>query len=379
MRLTVVLLFAASLVGTISAARAAQGDGAAPPAPVLGSVMFDDQVTPAGYGCGDHEAAYDDGCDSCGCDSGGCGGRHRHGCRHGDDGCGCDEGCGLPDGCGGGCHDGCGCEECAGLLDGCSGQPWVRFRAEALPLHRSTSNHVVDFGTFTTDDFDFRFEPGVRVAAEVRVGCECSLEVSYFGLHRWDDRLLQDFGGGDIIEASYTSELQGGEINYWMPIPLHSCRVKAAFTFGTKYFDLHEEFGVNQRAFIRPEFFDETENHFLAPQIGFMLSGCLPHGFSARWDGKAGVGANLTARQSAQSGFAVPPRQEDSNAAFIGDTNVALSYQLCCNVSIYAGYYLLWVDGLALAPQQSLVPPNEINHNGFVLFQGGFAGIETTW
>ena len=372
MRLTVVLFFAASLVGTIPAAGAAQRNGAAASAPVFGSMLFDDQVTPAGCGCGEHEPVCDDGCDS-----GGCGGSHKHGRRHGDGCCDGDECCGLLDGCGGGCHEDC-YAECAGLLDGCNCQPWLRLRTEALPLTRTTGKQFVNFGDFTTEDFDFTFEPGVRIAAEVRIGCACSLEASYFGLYRWDERLLRDFGGGNIVEASYVSELQGGEINYWMPIPLHSHRVKAAFTFGTKYFDLHEKFGSNLRG-IGLEFLDETENHFLAPQMGFMLSGSLPQGFCMRWDTKAGVGANLTSRQTAQTGVAPLPRQEDSDAAFIGDTNVAVSYQLCCNTSVYAGYYLLWVDGLALAPEQSLVPLSEINHNGFLLFQGGFAGIETTW
>ena len=97
-----------------------------------------------------------------------------------------------------------------------------------------------------------------------------------------------------------------------------------------------------------------------------------------RWDGKAGVGANLSSRQTS---FPLVdfPRQEDADAAFLGDTNVVLSYQLCCNVSIYAGYYLLWADGLALAPEQFFVPPTQINHNASLCFHGAFVGAETTW
>jgi hypothetical protein len=49
----------------------------------------------------------------------------------------------------------------------------------------------------------------------------------------------------------------------------------------------------------------------------------------------------------------------------------------------------MWVDGLALAPQQfnsvntvvgpNLLPLNDVDHNGFVFFQGGMFGMEMTF
>ncbi len=253
----------------------------------------------------------------------------------------------------------------------------ARFRAEFVPLHRSTSNEVISFnGLFTTEDFDFTFVPGVRAAAEIHVGCDCSLEVAYLGLHRWDEEVVVDLGGGNLLGASYTSQMHGGEVNYWMPIRWCCHRIRGAFMFGTRYFDLHEEFNFHVNGATQADI--ETDNRLLAAHLGFTLSGHLAHGFSVRWDGKGGGGANLTTRNTTL-GAVNFPRQEDADAAFIGDTSVVLSYQLSCSCSVYAGYYVLWVDGLALAPQQFPVPPTQIDHNGFLLFQGGLVGVEATW
>jgi hypothetical protein len=341
-RLTVVLFVAASLVGTITAQAATPPPGLAAPAPAAGPVL-DGLFSPVGF-------------EDFGYEGGSCGRGHHDGC--------------------GGCDDGCGCDDCC--FDGCI-EPWVRLRAEFLPLHRPARDEFVDFGggvfPFNSNDFDFTFEPGLRVAAEFRCGCERSLEVVYFGMHRWRDEVIID-DGIDVVDGAYTSQLHGGEINYWIPIPWCCKRIKGAVTVGTKYLDLHEEFsfsvnGVNAVAI-------DTDNRFLATHLGFMLSGCFGSGFSVRWETKAGGGANIVTRDTA-SAIIDFPTQEDSDAAFIGDTNLVFGYQLGRNVSIYAGYYLMWVDGLALAPEQVLLPPTQVAHNGFLLFQGGVAGVETTW
>ena len=151
---------------------------------------------------------------------------------------------------------------------------------------------------------------------------------------------------------------------------------------GTRYFDLRERF----------EFFDptaptlvayKTRNHIIAAQTGFLLNVDVGHHFSVRWDGRAGVGANVVDRDTDVTlPVVLESERHESNAAFIGDTSLVLSYQLCCHVSAYAGYYLLWVDKLALAPQQFALPAaalTSIDSDGFVFFQGGISGVEVTW
>src|SRR5439155_26469672 len=99
------------------------------------------------------------------------------------------------------------CDDCCHL--------GVRVRAEALPLTRTVSNRDVNFqGLFTTNDFSFTYEWGVRAAAEIRVGCDCSAEVVYMGQQHWRDNLSLSFGPAvPPATATYVSDLQGGEIN----------------------------------------------------------------------------------------------------------------------------------------------------------------------
>jgi hypothetical protein len=60
------------------------------------------------------------------------------------------------------------------------------------------------------------------------------------------------------------------------------------------------------------------------------------------------------------------------------------------NWTLRAGYFMLYADGVAIAPEQfnSSAPPNlvspslrvmEANDNGSVFYHGGFAGLEWQW
>jgi hypothetical protein len=384
-RLTAVALVAASFVGTITAASAAlpvAAPGSAS-APAVQPVLFDDQVAPAGCACAPRSdcAARCDECDRCDdCDRCGDGDHGVH--TPFDGGCAsCDHGYTPYDG---RCCERDLCDECCGLLNDCGCcEAWIRFRAEVLPMHRSEGDDEIDFaGLFTLDDFDFTYEWGFRAAAEIRMGCDHSAEVVYIGQHRWEDDVeAVDLTGTVTGIGEYESRLNGGEINFWRPLGWRCCGVSGAFMFGTRYLNLKEEFTFLDTAPLTTDVLFETDNHIVAAQLGWVLNGELGHGCSVRWDGKAAAGANLVFRDVVQTlpQPGITDDQEDSDVAFIGDTSVVVSYQICSCVSVYAGYYLMWVDGLALAPEQFEVPfdpTDEIDHNGFVFFQGGIAGIE---
>jgi len=370
-RLTRVALVAVS-VGLSLAAGAAQAQstsGSLVPRPV----MFDDQVMPTGCGCNGAPVMEPScGCDgrpACGCQSGGC------------DTCGGSPSCGGCSSCGG-CD--CACDACCGLLNDCC-ELGVRFRAEFLPMTRTVSNRTVVFDNgLSTDDFSFTYEWGVRAAAEVRVGCDCSAEVVYMGQQRWRDDIILDNPAILVLPetATYVSELFGGEVNFWCPLPLHSHALSASFMFGTRYLDLREHFDLGvPSALVAPSLFTlSTRNHIVAGQLGWMLNLDVTHCFSIRWEGRAGVGGNLVERET---NVILPAtldvERRGDNVAFVGDTNVVLSYQLTRHLSAYAGYYVLFTDGLALAPQQFTASLNDIDHSGSVFFQAGMAGFEVTW
>jgi len=247
-------------------------------------------------------------------------------------------------------------------------------------MHRTEGDPNVDFqGAFTLEDFDFSFEWGLRVAGEVRFGGDGSLESVFTGFHRWSDVVIVDLGTG-IGTGGYQSELYGGEVNSWYPIHWPFRHARGAVMAGGRYLNLRETFSFENTTPGGLSNFIETDNHVVVGQLGWMLSGNLRRTLGVRWEGKAGLGANHMERETVQLAPTVFDQEgNDSTLAFIGETSVVISYQVVPSLSVYAGYYAMWVDGLALAPAQFNIPPEAIDDDSRLFFQAGIAGVEATW
>ena len=84
-----------------------------------------------------------------------------------------------------------------------------------------------------------------------------------------------------------------------------------------------------------------------------------------------------------------PSKASANHAAFVSEAGVRLKYQVTEGLALKAGYELLWLDGVALAPGQiqetiateHILPPSTVqalgvNSGSNVLFQGFTAGFE---
>ncbi len=70
------------------------------------------------------------------------------------------------------------------------------------------------------------------------------------------------------------------------------------------------------------------------------------------------------------------------DAALVGELGFTATYKFRPNLVGRASYDLMWVTGLALAPEQlqfSTTPVNQINTNGTTVFQGPSLGLEWLW
>ena len=78
-------------------------------------------------------------------------------------------------------------------------------------------------------------------------------------------------------------------------------------------------------------------------------------------------------------------RNSDSAAAFVGELGLTASYDIRCNLSLRAGYQLLFLDGVALAADQ--VPntgdlignnntPVNVHTGNSLFFHGLHVGLE---
>lgn len=79
-----------------------------------------------------------------------------------------------------------------------------------------------------------------------------------------------------------------------------------------------------------------------------------------------------------------PSKASTNHAAFVSETGLQLKYQVTHGLALKAGYKLLWLDGIALAPGQieetttspSSVDALGVNCGSSVLFHGVTAGLE---
>ena len=80
---------------------------------------------------------------------------------------------------------------------------------------------------------------------------------------------------------------------------------------------------------------------------------------------------------------------EHCRVSFVGDANVQALYRLNYQWTLRAGYNFLFVDGVALAPENfNTIPPfgpqfpnrqTFINDNGNVFYHGWNIGLEYMW
>ncbi|MDA1050234.1 MAG: BBP7 family outer membrane beta-barrel protein [Planctomycetota bacterium] len=71
------------------------------------------------------------------------------------------------------------------------------------------------------------------------------------------------------------------------------------------------------------------------------------------------------------------------HVAFFGEVNLEFAYQICPQFSIRVGYTAMWMDGVALAPDQHDDFSIQLGFGAFdygtVLYHGSYVGAELTW
>ena len=309
----------------------------------------------------------------------------------------------------------CGCVQPS--CNYCCCLPRFYGQAEAVFLHRD--NRAVDrqvvlntgkpVGSNTlvmTRDFDFDFEPGIRLLLGYQINECCALEFSYLGGLNWGSRIhvsgsdnlaipgdlglsSNDFYNADEMQVDYSSNLNSFELNCVKTcccccccVPQSSCadetcgpagcdsgcgsrhaksrsiRSLSIFT-GLRYLALDEIFNIHSTDFDEgtSDYNIRTENDLFGWQIGATVRRCRGR---VGWDltGKAGIYGN-SAKQSQYVTDFPPPfllrthrSTRAGNVAFVGELGISAWYQLTQHLSIRGGYNLFWIEGVALAPDQ---------------------------
>jgi hypothetical protein len=133
-----------------------------------------------------------------------------------------------------------------------------------------------------------------------------------------------------------------------------------------------------------------TSNDLLGFQLGAEMGVCVLPGIALGAEFKAGVYGNDAEQDTtiAATNLAPDIHEADSNrdVALVSEAGAMVVYQVKPWLSLRGGYQLLFLDGVALGPENfntaaPFPPPREvlINDNGNVFYHGYTAGLEWTW
>ena len=309
------------------------------------------------------------------------------------------------------------------------------FRTEGLALRRdvledtaiATSAPLLPSGqvVLSRDDLGEPFSAGVRFLVGHTFGdSPYQIEFSYFTLHQWDNSAgvvdsssivngttgtlfsafthfgnpasnLVDFNNSvQIHEVSY---LDNAEINVKQAIDMPP-GTALNFLVGVRHVGLRETFeyasqpvpldftpgnpvGVNTH----------TRNDLWGPQIGGLIEmGAAPNAWLS-FEIKGAICNNSISRElDANIGGNLYDhgRYVQNSTAYVADFNLSLFWRPTASLTTRFGYQALWINGLALASENSqpalgelITPlaPIAINRDGTVLYHGPYAGMEVSW
>ena len=319
---------------------------------------------------------------------------------------------------------------------GCCAQRWFDIHAEAMILTREeVARNQIDFASFTvggptvldTEDLDFNEEAGFRVVAAMQVGPGSSIEGNYFGTHNWSDSAVvvdatdslfspfSDFGtnplngfletdAAGVAGIAYSSTIDSIEMNFRRRWVGANCRLQGSWLVGARFFKLDEDF-VYFTAVDRPDppnpnivasmrNLTATRNSLTGFQMGGDAWVCIVPGLSVGAEVKAGIyGTRAEQNTFIDLAGGVPVNYFEEaaveEAALVAEAGLMGIWRVNQHWTIRAGYQMLFVDGVALAPENFNsdppfvnVPPQRpafVNANGNVFYHGLTIGGEWMW
>jgi hypothetical protein len=265
-------------------------------------------------------------------------------------------------------------------------------------------------------DLQFPWSPGVRAFYGQRDPCRGGWELGYFGVYGQAASVfvtppLDDFlqvpdplGGlinleGESATVRYTSVINGAELNLFSTStewrnPSASW-LTVDWLAGFRYVGVEEQASITVDCCVTDAdkipvpYGVATRNNLFGAQLGNRSRWTWRNWAFEGW-AKAGLFGN--AQEQIQRPLfdfnGDPVRQGLSSTAgavsFVGDINTSLVYRLTDVWGIRAGYNLIWIDGLALAPNQFDFSVDEnsgrrLVSGGGIFMHGANLGLEARW
>lgn len=317
---------------------------------------------------------------------------------------------------------------------------WYDISVDGLHWTRDQVSEFVPFSAFTrfgpiilsSDSLDYDRQPGMRFSSMIQLMPGISLDFTYFGMFSWTadasisspvgDELFSPYsqfgalvGVGQPFDESdqaqfhslrSSTEIENFElgIKKWRTGP--NCRFQGSFRAGARYIYLVDDLnfftlgrnvpvGLGVAPAGRSSTDVRVHNSLIGFQSGFDLWTTLIPGISLGSDFKAGIYGNHAKQNTRVFGSTtaggtsadVSETADNNDVAVVGEGNVMMIWKVNPNFTIRGGYTALYLDGVALAPENfNATNPfnnartvNELDDNGYVFYHGGFAGFEWMW
>ena len=280
--------------------------------------------------------------------------------------------------------------------------PRWSFTGDGVVLQRSSTRSQSLFRNvrdtrdlLNSRDLNFPAEMGFQLGAIRHGPCGWDLELGYFQIDGWNANSTVPgqslmvggtAGGGAFVtdgEAHYKSAIHLAEINLrreWCD----GLTLLIGFRAG-ELNELYTAYGVGASLPISVSLNTNTYNHLYGLQTGadyefYNMGGPLK--VSALC--KAGIYGN-SAMQSSRiiEGNSIDQTLDAhrNQAAFIGEAGMIATYQVTCHLSLRASCQAVWIEGVALAPEQIGANDfdtnaNSIDTHGGIFYYGGGLGVE---
>lgn len=274
-----------------------------------------------------------------------------------------------------------------------------------LNSEKVTCNVCNDFSVLDARQLmeEFHYEPGYRVGVSFNRAKSWTLEATYFTLAEWegqrsvsgngtlsfpfsDSNYTQDYTQADHARGEYESRFYNAEFNYWKhATPRDENYASLAWMLGLRYAYLPETFNlIFHKGEDRSNYKIKTQNFMGGVQAGVDIQWMPTTRLS--WDLVAKIGEMLNlARDKVflgdQNNTVTLRRfkKHEYNGTFFVDLAVTLGYTFPSWMNTHVGYQMIYLTGLALAPEQ--VDKRAGGHagrllvNGEAIIHGLYAGL----
>lgn len=301
-----------------------------------------------------------------------------------------------------------------GYIDSYHGRPAPRwtFRAGLLFWDRVDPDNrpllTLPPGTVRLDagDFNYDYETGYELSLSRRFGSCWDLEARYLSIDDWRDSraIALDGGIGTILTtpptpfigfgagvATATSELESFELTPWYQAT-DQIRLGAGFRWLRFDDSLALAFIPDAGASSLVDI--GARNDLYGFQLGADVLLINAGRFSLESMGKIGIYGNhsrhavVVADPVGDPDATVGIGDREDDIAWVGEAGITAGYAINCRWTARVGYQLLWIDGLALAPEQlssttalgGIDPARTTtNTDGDVLLHGLTVGLQVRW